>query len=141
MICLLSRGPQLRVLPGAPFFVTNSIVVFRPRSRVPLISGTLSSDVEVVIVQYGVEKQEEAALSLMAPHWIIREHHHMALANGHINHRWRIRQFRSAGQHSTDQKIFFIGGKSQDDPRSQGRRREKCALLKPLLVCELFAAR
>ena len=89
---------------------------------------------------YGTEPwrlvEKELDLDLLAQSESI-----FTLSNGHINHRWRIRQFRSAGQHSADQKIFFIGTKSQDDPRSQGRRREKCALLKPLLVCELFAAR
>ncbi len=41
---------------GGTTLVSNLVVVFRPRSRVPLISGTLSSDIEVIIVQRGVEK-------------------------------------------------------------------------------------
>jgi hypothetical protein len=45
----------------------------------------------MVKIQGGIKQQEKASLSLMTPHWIISEHHYVALTHGHVDDRGRIR--------------------------------------------------
>ena len=75
----------------------------------------------------GIEEQREAAVSLMPPERIIGEHDDVALADGDIDNRRATCEFRTAGQHSADEQIFF-GGESQDDARAALGRRQFCLL-------------
>jgi hypothetical protein len=46
----------------------------------------------VIIIESGIENQEETTLGLMPPHWVIREHDDMALPHWNIYHGRRIGQ-------------------------------------------------
>src|SRR5215471_6362498 len=64
---------------------------------------------QIVVVESRIEDQEEAALGLMSPHWIIRKHHNVTLTNRNINDCGSAGQFIAAGQLTADQQVIYIG--------------------------------
>ena len=62
----------------------------------------------MIVIQCCIEQQEEASLSLMSPHRIVREHHYVTLTNRHINYCRCVCQLRSARKHPADQETLFI---------------------------------
>src|SRR6266568_2964013 len=100
---------------------------------------SLSTDAKIVIVERGIEQQEEAALRLVAPHRIVREHHHVTASNWNVDYCRLVRKIRTAGEHSAHQQILFVGDKAHDYPWPKLRWCEKRA--RTLLVGNLFFAR
>src|SRR6185295_193125 len=89
-------------------------------------SGRLgSAGAEVVVVHRRVEQQKETTLGLMPPHRVVREHHHVTLADRNIYNRRLAGKLRPARKHSADQQILLAGVESQHDPRTHIWRRNQ----------------
>ena len=109
------------------------------RSRLRTRLSLPSPDAKIVIVERGIEQQEEAALRLMPPHRIVSEHHHVTASNWNVDYRRLVREIRTAREHSAHQQILFIGDKAHHHPWSKlGWREERT---RALLVGNLFFAR
>src|SRR5262249_25277227 len=65
--------------------------------------------VQVVIIQHGIEEQEEAAVSFRAPHGVVGKKHHMPFPMRDINHGRLFGDLIAAGDHSAEQELLFRG--------------------------------
>src|SRR5712692_5810496 len=95
---------------GTTFLLSSGLtcVILCPAPIGPWRGWTISSNVQVIVIQGCIEQQEEASLGLMSPHWIVREHHHVTLSNGNIHNCRRVCQLRPARKHAADQETLFI---------------------------------
>src|SRR5262249_24899442 len=99
-----------------------------------------SSNSEVVVVQGGVEQQEEAALGLVTPHRVVGEHDYVSFANRNVDDRWLAHKVGAAREHPADQQVFLVGGEAQDDPGTKLGWRNQWPQCRPQLLRNLLTA-
>src|SRR5207237_9024713 len=79
-----------------------SVIVIRSCPLIPLTGCSLSASAQVIEIQSCVKDEEEAALRLMPPHRIVREHHYVTLSNRYVYDSRSIHEFRASRQHTAN---------------------------------------
>src|SRR5689334_17921242 len=128
-------------MPGLQqIIVWQSVTVGGGGSRAGGRPSLAGAGGQVVVVEQRVKQQEVTALRFVAPHRVIGEQQHVALAARDIDHGGSIGQFAAAGEHSGNEQILFFG-KPHDDARALGGGGQESAESFALIVIErrLFA--
>ena len=108
-------------------------------SHVALRRGRVvgKADAKIVVVERGVEEEEEFPLRLVSPHGIGGKQQDVSAPQRHINNRRAIRQFRPVRQHTTDEQVALLARETKHDARALAQRHVEDAELKALFFRQL----